>query len=182
LRPRGAPSIERCESRTGKPKRPSGATEKPDESTTTMPPTDEDSGLRAALWAVAITGVVFTLASPFVLGKHAVLGVALGAFVAAFNLWALARIVRAFMNGAGLPWVLLAALKLFGLLALVALVLHLELAAVVPLAVGYVALPVGIVFAQLSGARPRAATSPHAQLGIEPDSSTVARDGHLKGR
>lgn len=145
-----------------------------------MPRTDEDSGLRAALWAVAITGALFTAVSPFVLGKGAVLGVAIGSFVAAFNLWALARIVRAFMNGAGLPWVLLAAFKLFGLLALVALVLKFELAAVVPLAVGYVALPVGIVFAQLGGARPL--TSPEVQGGIEPDSRPVARDGNLKGR
>lgn len=144
-----------------------------------MPRTDEDSGLRAALWAVAITGAVFTGASPFVLGEGAVLGVAIGAFVAAFNLWALARIVRAFMNGAGLPWVLLAALKLFGLLALVALVLKFELAPVVPLAVGYVALPVGIVFAQLSGARPSAPSGASVQGGIEPDSSPIARD--LKG-
>jgi len=140
-----------------------------------MPRTDEDSGLRAALGAVAITGALFTAVSPFVLGKGAFIGVAIGAFVAAFNLWALARIVRAFMNGAGLPWVLLAAFKLFGLLALVAVVLKLEVAAVVPLAVGYVALPVGIVFAQLSGAKPRPVTSPDIQGGIEPDSSPVAR-------
>ncbi|RYZ02612.1 MAG: ATP synthase subunit I [Myxococcales bacterium] len=146
-----------------------------------MPRTDEDSGLRAALWAVAITGALFTAASPFVLGKGAPLGVAIGAFVAAFNLWALARIVRAFMNGAGLPWVLLAAFKLVGLLALVALVLKLEVAAVVPLAVGYVALPVGIVFAQLGNARSRAVTAPETHPGIEPDSGPMPRDGHLKG-
>jgi hypothetical protein len=146
-----------------------------------MPRSDEDSGMHAALWAVVITGTVFTVAAPFVLGKDAVFGVALGAFVAAFNLWALARIVRAFMNGAGLPWVLLAAVKLFGLLALVGVVLKLELAAVVPLAVGYVALPVGIVFGQLAGARPRAVTSPPPHGGIEPDSSPMRRDGHLKG-
>ncbi len=146
------------------------------------PRTDEDSGVRTALWAVAITGVLFTALSPFVLGKHAVLGVALGSFVAAFNLWALARIVRAFMNGAGLPWVLLAAFKLFGLVALVAVVVKLELAAVVPLAIGYVALPVGIVFAQLGGARPRAVTSPEIQGGIANDSRLGTRDSHLKGR
>jgi hypothetical protein len=145
-----------------------------------MPRTDEDSGLRAALWAVAITGALFTVASPFVLGKGAVLGVAIGAFVAAFNLWALARIVRAFMNGAGLPWVLLAALKLFGLLGLVGLVLKLEVAAVVPLAVGYVALPVGIVFAQLSGARSRSPNAPPIHGGIEPDSSPIARVNHAR--
>jgi hypothetical protein len=79
------------------------------------------------------------------------------------------------MNGAGLPWVLLAALKLIGLLALVALVLHLGVTTVVPLTVGYAALPVGIVIAQLSTARPRAATSPNVQGGIAEDSSPEGR-------
>ena len=126
---------------------------KPAKSTTKMPSPDEETGLRAALWGIALTGVVLTLASPFVIGTHAILGVALGSGVAAFNLWALARIVRAFMNGAGLPWVLLAALKLIGLLAFVAVVLQLGITTVVPLAIGYTALPIGIVFAQLGAAR-----------------------------
>ena len=91
------------------------------------PKTDEERGLRAALWAIALSGAALTLASPFVLGREGVLGVALGSVIAAFNLWSLGRIVRAFMNGAGLPWVLLAALKLVGLLAVVAVVLKLGL-------------------------------------------------------
>ena len=49
------------------------------------------------------------------------------------------------MNGAGLPWVLLGALKLVGLLVVVAAVLKLGITTVIPLAVGYGALPVGIV-------------------------------------
>jgi hypothetical protein len=140
-----------------------------------MSTADEDNGLRAALWGIALTGAALTLASPFVLGARGVLGVALGSGIAAFNLWALARIVRAFMNGAGLPWVLLAALKLFGLLAVVALVLQLGITTVVPLAIGYAAMPVGIVFAQLSSARPRAATAPSIQGGIDDDSSPKGR-------
>ena len=121
------------------------------------PKTDEERGLRAALWAIALSGAALTLASPFVLGRDGVVGVALGSVIAAFNLWSLGRIVRAFMNGAGLPWVLLAALKLFGLLAVVAVVLKLGITTVIPLAVGYGALPLGIVFAQLGAARPRVA-------------------------
>jgi hypothetical protein len=137
--------------------------------------TDDDQGVRTALWAIGLCGAVLTLGSPFVLGKHAVVGVALGSAIAAFNLWSLARIVRAFMNGAGLPWVVLAALKLIGLLAVVALVLHLGITTVIPLAVGYTALPVGIVFAQLGAARQRVATSPPIQGGIDDDSGPEGR-------
>lgn len=139
------------------------------------PKTDEERGLRAALWAIALSGAALTLASPFVLGRDGVVGVALGSVIAAFNLWSLGRIVRAFMNGAGLPWVLLAALKLVGLLAVVAVVLKLGITTVIPLAVGYGALPLGIVFAQLGAARPRAATAPHIQGGISDDSGPEGR-------
>ena len=141
----------------------------------TTPRTDEEQGLRTALWAIALCGAALTLGSPFVLGKEGVVGVALGSAIAGFNLWSLGRIVRAFMNGAGLPWVLLAALKLVGLLAVVALVLHLGITTVIPLAVGYGALPVGIVFAQLGAARPRVATSPNIQGGIADDSGPEGR-------
>jgi hypothetical protein len=140
------------------------------------PKTDEEQGLRSALWAIALTGALLTLASPFVLGRGGVVGVALGSAIAAFNLWALGRIVRAFMNGAGLPWVLLGALKLLGLLAVVAVVLKLGLTTAIPLAIGYAALPVGIVFAQLGAARPRAATSPSLEGGIDDDSSPKGRN------
>ncbi|HEX2870129.1 MAG TPA: hypothetical protein VHP33_02710 [Polyangiaceae bacterium] len=139
------------------------------------PKTDEERGLRSALWAIALSGAALTLGSPFVLGRDGVLGVALGAVIAAFNLWSLGRIVRAFMNGAGLPWVLLAALKLVGLLAVVAVVLKLGITTVIPLAVGYGALPLGIVFAQLGAARPRVATSPQIQGGISDDSGPEGR-------
>jgi hypothetical protein len=134
------------------------------------PHTDEEHSLRAALWAIALTGAVLTLASPFVLGQKGVIGVALGSLFAGFNLWALGRIVRAFMNGAGLPWMLLGGLKLFGLLGVVGLVLKLELTSVIPLVVGYAALPIGIVFAQLGSARSQPATAPSVDGGIAADS------------
>jgi len=141
----------------------------------TTPNTDEERGVRAALWAIALSGAALTLGSFFVLGRESVPGVALGSLIAAFNLWSLGRIVRAFMNGAGLPWVLLAALKLVGLLAVVGVVLKLGITTVIPLALGYVALPLGIVFAQLGAARPRVATAPHIQGGIPDDSGPEGR-------
>ncbi len=138
---------------------------------------DDESGVRPALWAIASCGAALTLASPFVLGGRAIVGVALGAGVAALNLWALARIVSAFMNGAGLPWVLLSALKLFGLLALVALALAFGITTAVPLAVGYSAMPLGIVLAQLSASRAqhKSSTYPSIQGGVEDDSSPKGR-------
>jgi len=145
-----------------------------------MPSTNEDSGLRAALWATVGTGAVLTLSSPllpaaFGLGRGGVIGVALGAGIAAFNLWALGRIVRAFMNGAGLPWVLLGAFKLVGLLLVVGVVLKLGITTVIPLALGYCALPVGIVLAQLSPAPERARVAPGVDAGVLPDSSSESR-------
>lgn len=138
----------------------------------TTPPSDEDQSLRSALWAIALTGAVLTLASPFLLGRDGVLGVALGALLAALNLWALARVVRALMNGAGLPWVLLGGTKLLGLLALVALILKFEITTLIPLAIGYGALPLGIVFSQLGTARSasRRVTAPQISNGIDHDS------------
>jgi hypothetical protein len=136
---------------------------------------EDDHGMRAALWAVAICGALLTLASPFVLGRGGILGVALGSAIAALNLWSLGRIVRAFMHGAGLPWVLLGALKLVGLVGLLALVLHLGLTTVIPLAIGYGALPVGIVFAQLGAARPPSATTPSIGAEINADLRSKGR-------
>jgi len=158
----------------------SGASVKSDRST--MMPTpdedsgDEDSGVRPALWSVALSGAVLTLASPFVFGRPGVLGVALGSLLAFVNLWALARIVRAFVNGAGLPWALLAGFKLVALLAVVGLILHLGLTTVIPLAVGYGALPIGIVLGQLGSAR--AATRPATLPGY---SSEIDGDSQRKG-
>jgi hypothetical protein len=118
------------------------------------PRSDEEQQLRATLWAVASCGAVLTLASPFVLGQSGVLGVALGSVIATLNLWALARVVRALLTGASLPWVVLGGLKLLGLLALVGLLIKLGVTTLLPLGFGYAALPLGIVLSQLRGGRP----------------------------
>jgi hypothetical protein len=54
-------------------------------------------------------------------------------------------------------------------------VLKLGITTVIPLAIGYGALPVGIVFAQLGAARHSAATSPNIQGGIVDDSGPEGR-------
>lgn len=142
----------------------------------TTPRSEEEQQLRTTLWAVALSGAVLTLAAPFVLGRAGVLGVALGSLIAVLNLWVLARVVRALLGGAGLPWVVLGGFKLLGLLALVGLILKLGIAPLLPLGFGYAALPLGIVLSQLRGGRPaaRELTSPDiaggAQRGSRPES------------
>lgn len=118
------------------------------------PTSEEAPQLRATLWSVAICGAVLTLASPWLFGSRGMLGVALGALIAALNLWALARVVRALLGGAGLPWIVLGGFKLLGLLALVGLLLKLGVTTMLPLGFGYAALPLGIVLSQLRGGRP----------------------------
>jgi hypothetical protein len=116
-----------------------------------------DTRLRASLAAVALCGIPLTLGAWVLLGPRAAFSVATGAAIAAGNLWALARIVTALLAGNGdqaLPssagaWSLLALLKMFGLFAIVWLLMR--FAAVSPMAmlVGFGALPMGIAIGSL---------------------------------
>src|SRR5262249_28968888 len=119
----------------------------------TLAKTDE-RGLNAALWAVAIVGVVLALASPVLFGKGAALSVALGAGLAFGNLWLLARLVRAFLSGGGaqLSWLVISLIKFGALLLAVAWLVRAGYARALPLMLGFAALPLGIVAAQLRGA------------------------------
>jgi hypothetical protein len=51
-----------------------------------------------------------------------------------------------------------------------ALIIRHELAGLLPLGVGYAALPLGIVFSQLAGARTPALSSSDFEAGLEPES------------
>jgi ATP synthase I chain len=116
-----------------------------------------DTRLRASLTAVALCGAPLSLGAWAVLGPRAAFSVAIGAAIAVGNLWALARIVTALLAGNGdhaLPstagaWSLLALLKMFGLFAVVWLLMR--WAAVSPMAmlVGFGALPIGIAIGSL---------------------------------
>lgn len=116
--------------------------------------TERDEGLRRALSAVAIAGVVLTLLAPFALGTRAIAGAAIGAALAFANLWAVAFIVRGFLRGAGVPFGVAGALKFAALLFLVWIVVKNGWADVTSLVLGYVALPLGIVIGQLGRSAP----------------------------
>jgi hypothetical protein len=115
----------------------------------------DQNGIATALWSVAVVGALFAVAGPVLLGPGTRLSIALGALLAVGNLWAVARMVRGFLHPAGgvrSPWVSLAMLK-FGLLFLgVMFLVRGGFAKVLPLAIGYAALPLGIVVSQLKSA------------------------------
>ena len=107
------------------------------------------------VWPVLGVGALLVALAPFVLGvEHARLGVAIGALLAAANLAAIGFVVRGVMRGAVLSWGSLAAVKFAALIFAVWIVLKNHWASPVPLALGYVALPLGIVVGQLLRSAP----------------------------
>jgi hypothetical protein len=118
----------------------------------TEPERDETIG--RSLVAVAVAGTVLTLLAPFAFGKATLPSVAIGAALAFGNLYAIAAIVRGFLRGAGLPWGVFGALKFVALMFVVWIVLKNGWADVMPLVVGYAALPLGVVVGQLGRGAP----------------------------
>ncbi len=118
----------------------------------------DQNGTATALWSVAVVGVLLSVAAPFAIGSSSRLSVALGSLLALLNLWGLTRIVRAFLYpvGARAPWILFAMFKLAALFVGVWFLVRGGSAQLLPLLIGYAALPVGIVVSQLKSAAPAA--------------------------
>jgi hypothetical protein len=109
--------------------------------------------IRTALACVAIFGAIMAVAGGALFGLRVGLSVAVGAGVAAANLWALAKIIGAIASpdsGAGLGvWGVLAGLKMIGLFLLVWLLWRSGAVDPLALVVGYTALPLGITVGAL---------------------------------
>jgi hypothetical protein len=108
-----------------------------------------DSGMTHLVWPVAAVAAVLTALSPFIVGMENLRGVAIGGALAAANLAAIALVVRGVMRGALLSWGSLAGVKFVVLLFVTWIVIKNQWAGVLPLALGYAALPLGIVVGQL---------------------------------
>ena len=121
---------------------------------TTATESTEPNGIATAIWSVAIVGALFTVAAPTLLGGGSRLSVALGVLLAMANLWAISRTVRGFLHPAGArsPWVSLAMLKFAVMFLGVLFLVRGGYAKLLPLVIGYAAMPVGIVIAQLKSA------------------------------
>jgi hypothetical protein len=115
-----------------------------------------DAGLSRAFWSVGICGCLVSLGSFFVFDVLVdSVSVFVGAATALLNFWMTAYLVRGFLAPAGirLPWALIATVKLVGVLGVLYWLLQRELLSLLPLVLGFAALPLGIVFGQT---RPRA--------------------------
>ncbi len=115
---------------------------------------ERENGLVSLVWPVAAVAVVLTAIAPFVFGAADRRGVAIGGLLATLNLAAIALVVRGVMRGALLSWGSLATVKFTVLLFATWLVVKNHWAGVLPLALGYAALPLGIVVGQLTRAAP----------------------------
>lgn len=112
--------------------------------------TSEDGNIAPTLWTVAVVGALLTLASPALFGVRGVVSAGIGAMLAVGNLWAIARMVRGLLGGSGkLTWGPFGFVKLAVLFVVLGAIVKNGWADVLPLGFGYLALPLGIVFAQL---------------------------------
>lgn len=127
-----------------------------------------DAPMNAAIWSVAGTGVVLSLAAVAAYGARAGLGVAFGGAIATANLLVFARIGQAFLGrrGNAAPWAVIAVIKLVALLGGVWLILRSNVVSGLALTIGYGALPIGITLGSLFGPKPPETT---------PDAGTVKR-------
>lgn len=125
------------------------------ERSTAMRSATDGEAVLPLLVPVAIAGAVLTALAPFTFSApRSALGVAIGGLFAVGNLWAVTVVIRGFLRNRGASWGALAVVKFTALLFLVGIVLKNQWAEAVPLAVGYAALPLGIVFGQLSRRAP----------------------------
>lgn len=117
---------------------------------------ERDPALRAAIRGVALTGVVFTVAALLATTARTAIGVGTGAVIATVNLIVFARVGEALIarRGATAPWAAVAMIKLVVLLGGVWLILRHGYVSALPLAIGFGALPVGIVLGTLFGPKP----------------------------
>lgn len=110
---------------------------------------ERDPTLTAAYLGVAASGAVLLVLSGSFLGSRAVGAVALGVVLAVSNLWVLERFVRVYLQSEGGRWAGIALLKAAVLFGLVALLVKSGAVDVLPLTLGFGALPLGVVVAGL---------------------------------
>ena len=110
--------------------------------------TTPDDTAKRAMFAVLVVGGIFASGAGAVHGFSAAGSVALGAALGAANLWTVARVVSAFLSGAArLPWAAVVLVKLVLLAGALYVIVRSDWILLFPFAIGWGALPVGIVVA-----------------------------------
>jgi ATP synthase I chain len=116
-----------------------------------------DARMRRAILTVGMTGAVGGLGALVVAGPTVAFSVAVGGALATLNLWALARIIaallpvddRAARAQSRVGWALVGMIKMVALVAVVWLLMRHGVVAVLPMALGLGALPIGIAIGSL---------------------------------
>jgi hypothetical protein len=118
----------------------------------TMTKTDPQAALRVALWSVVLVGASGALLAAIVAGWRSMLSLSAGALLAFVHLWLISLVVRgrAGQLNPNVPWGLVGVLKFILLFGLVYGLVKSQWVQVLPLIIGYGALPLGIVAAQMN--------------------------------
>lgn len=114
----------------------------------------DQSSIATAIRSVAIIGAFLTAGAPTLLGSSSRLSVAVGVVLAVANLWAISRTVRGFLYPAGVrsAWIPLAMLKFAVMFLGILFLVRGGYVHLLPLVIGYAALPLGITISQLKSA------------------------------
>ena len=110
---------------------------------------ERDATLTAAYVGVALSGGLLLIGSGSFFGVRPMAAVALGVVLAVSNLWTLERFVKVYLASERGRWAGIALLKSAVLFALVALLVKSGAVDVLPLCLGFGALPLGVVVAGL---------------------------------
>jgi ATP synthase I chain len=117
--------------------------------------TERDAGFNRALVAVVLVGTLSTIVALIFGGVRTGASVGLGAAVGALNLLAIWFVVRGLLarKRSSVPWGLVAVLKFGLLVAVLYFLLKSHAVELLPLLIGYGALPLGITAGQLGAPR-----------------------------
>ncbi len=118
---------------------------------------EPQTGVRRAILAVSMVGLVGTVTSIWLGGASTARSVAIGAAIAVGNLWLLAQMVRGFLgrSGAAAPWSVIAVLKFVALFGAMYVLVKARVVSLLPCVFGFGALPIGIVLAEVLSGRCR---------------------------
>jgi hypothetical protein len=114
--------------------------------------TDPQAALRVALWSVVLVGASGALLAGVLAGLRSMLSLSAGALLAFLHLWLISLVVRgrAGQLNQNVPWGLVGVLKFILLFGLVYALVKSQRVEILPLIIGYGALPLGIVAAQMN--------------------------------
>lgn len=108
----------------------------------------ESATLNRTIWSVVLVGVAMVIVAAFVGGARAAFSVFVGSATGVANLVVIGILVRKLISGRSLPWGVVSFVKLVVLFGGLFLLLKTGVVQILPLVIGYGALPLGITFGQ----------------------------------